>query len=69
MAAKYTARQKLEIASARRSKDEKTAREKRDAKILAMRAKNMSQLEIASKVGLTYQRVGQIINKAKEKTA
>lgn len=66
MAAEYTARQKLAIESERRSKALRASRLKRDAKILALSAKGLSQLQIAIKVGLTYQRVGQIINKSKE---
>lgn len=49
-----------------RSKSAKASRAERDGKILELHAQGLSGLAIANKMGLTYQRVGQIINKSKE---
>jgi hypothetical protein len=65
VATKKNARQELVKASERRSKKARTERAKRDAKITKLRANGKSQLEIAEEVGLTYQRVGQILGGAK----
>lgn len=69
MATKYTARQKLQMDSERRTKELKSNRVKRDKKIILLRAQGLSQLAIANKMGLTYQRVGQIIKKHTEEAA
>lgn len=65
MATKYTARQKLALASELRSAKAAAARVKRNAKIMALHEKGMKQMQIAEKIGITYQRVGQIINESK----
>jgi len=65
VATKKNARQELVKASERRSRNAKAARARRDAKITRLRENGKSQLEIAEEVGLTYQRVGQILGGAK----
>lgn len=57
-----TKAQKRQQAQIQRSAKARQQREKRDERILVLRDKGMTLEEIAEKIGITHQRVGQIIN-------
>lgn len=61
MATTLTKSQKLQEAQLRRSAKAREQRTKRDNRILSMRAKGKTLEDIAAAIGITHQRVGQII--------
>lgn len=69
MALTLTKAQKRQQAQIQRSAKARQQREKRDKRILVLRGKGMTLEEIADKIGITHQRVGQIINGKLRETA
>lgn len=67
MATTLTKSQKLQEAQLRRSAKAREQRTKRDSRILSMRAKGKTLEDIAAAIGITHQRVGQIIKSAQQK--
>lgn len=69
VALNLTKAQKRQQAQIQRSAKARQQREKRDERILVLRDKGMTLEEIADKIGITHQRVGQIINGKLRETA
>lgn len=63
MAKPLTERQKMKNAKTRRMEKRRAERVARDERIFSLRAQGWTLEEVADAVGITYQRVGQILNK------
>lgn len=63
MAKPLTERQKMKNAQTRRMEKRRAERIARDERIFSLRSQGWTLEEVADAVGITYQRVGQILNK------
>lgn len=63
MAKPLTERQKMKNAQNRRMEKRRAERAARDERIFSLRSQGWTLEEVADAVGITYQRVGQILNK------